>query len=929
MRFLVRTIISSCCLCGLGVLASAQTPTFTRNASVHDPSVIKVGDRFYVYGSHGASAWTDDLMNWTQVATSVFSGNPRHFANFNSDLSELVAWADANTLWAADVYQLDDGKYYYYYNVWTNYLNYRSYMGVAVSDTIEGPYSNVGEILRGGTGVTGFNPAVDPNTIDPTLYRDTEDNLWMTYGSYSGGIFVLEMDDTTGFQKPGQEWGTKILNGRGALIEGPFIDYNPETEYYYLFLSYGGLNSNDDYNMRVFRSRNPDGPFLDPAGNDPATAPVSGWRDYGQTFAGGWQFLPVPGELSQNPTGYLSPGHNSVIKDPATGKWFNFFHTRFLGRGEAHEIRIHQFFFNEDGWPVMAPHRYAGETQGSYTAQDVAGSYKAILHPKEINHSDWVPGGDPNPTFSTVVALSGDGSVSSADGDTWTMVDGQNIRITMDGVLYKGVVCEQWDNENKLWVMGFTAVGPDGRSLWGSELAIADRSGDLDPPELEPIADIALPMGESLDLSIVNKAPNPELTLEYKILKAPEGLQLNASTGGVSWTPLAAQLGSIHEVRIRLQDLFDPSIADDVHFYVYAAGGYEFQEASFDFEATGTGGILDSVGKSTGLTARLSGTGASYTVNDPNLTLDEANGQLLLKSTQADFNGQAGVASASAVGVAFSELGYTGSEDFSVTAQFAPIEGLESIDQVGVFVGSAANTLTRAGIFQGSSPEGLGVHTQSGTDNNATFNQSNFDLSDGLTVVIARESGEWSYLVDGVSVSPQAPNATFLDALSDLTAGVFAITPLNANAKTVGVDSLQVAILSDQLRQTRIQEWKTMHFGENPAAGIAGNDDDPDKDGRSNLVEYALGTDPMLADADVNGRIEVVNGKLVWTFTRLGDPALSYRVKASSLPGDANATAIWSSAVGDNEDGPVAVEAEVPAETGGKVFLQLEVDTVE
>ncbi len=928
MRLLERAIITFLCLCSAGPTVLGQTPTFSRNASVHDPSVIKVGNRFYVFGSHGASAWTEDLMNWTQVATGMQSGKV-HFSNWQGTLSDLRTWTQADTLWAADVFQLEDGKYYYYYNVWTNYLDYRSYMGLAVSDTIEGPYTNVGEILKGGTGVPGFDPAFDPNTIDPTLYRDKDDNLWMVYGSYSGGIFVLEMDDATGFQKPGQEWGKKILNGRGTLIEGPFIEYNPDTDYFYLFLSYGGLNSNDDYNMRVFRSRNPDGPFLDPAGNDPATAPVSGWKDYGLTFAGGWQFLPVPGESNQSPTGYLSPGHNSVIKDPDTGKWFNFFHTRFLGQGEAHQVRVHQFFFNEDGWPVMAPHRYAGETQGSYTAEEVAGSYKTILHSKVINHSSWVPGGDPNPTFSTVVALSSNGAVSSGAGDTWSMVDGQNIRITMAGVLYKGVVCKLWDNENRMWVMGFTAVGPEGRSLWGSELAIADRTGNLDPPELEPIADRALPMGQALDVTIVNNAPNPDLTLEYKILKAPEGLLVDSLTGKVSWMPSAAQMGSIHEVRIRLQDLFDPSIADEVQFSVYAAGGYEFQEASFPFDAAGLTGIVDSNGKKTGLTARLSGTGIGVTGNDPNLTLDEANSQLLLRSTRTDFNGQTGVGLTSTVGVKFSELGYTGAEDFSVTAKFAPIQGLGDVDQVGVFVGSSATTLTRAGIFQSASPEGLGVHTQSGADVGPTFNQSSFDLSDGLTVVISREAGDWSYLVDGVAVNPQAPNATFLDGLSDLTGGVFAINPLNSNSKTIGVESLQVAILSDELRLTRIQEWKTIHFGSSPAAGVAGNGDDPDGDGRTNLVEYALGTNPMVADADPNGKIEIVDGKLVWTFTQLADPALSYEVRSSATPGDAQAAAIWSSSVGANQEGPVEVQAEIPSETGGKVFLQLEVDTVE
>ena len=51
-------------------------PLFMRNASVHDPSVIRVGDTYYVFGSHLASAKSDDLMNWTQISTNARTGNP-------------------------------------------------------------------------------------------------------------------------------------------------------------------------------------------------------------------------------------------------------------------------------------------------------------------------------------------------------------------------------------------------------------------------------------------------------------------------------------------------------------------------------------------------------------------------------------------------------------------------------------------------------------------------------------------------------------------------------------------------------------------------------------------------------------------------------------------------------------------------------------
>jgi arabinan endo-1,5-alpha-L-arabinosidase len=448
----------------VGILLGAETPSFT-NVTVHDPSVIKVGDRFYVYGSHGASAWTTDLMHWTQVATSIYQGNPVHFPNFATELSDLRSWCGVSDLWAADVFQMPDGRFYYYYCLWANVLApHRGYLGVAVSDDIEGPYVNLGEIKK--TGEAGYNASVDPNTIDPCLFRDESGQLWMVYGSYSGGIFLFEMEDSgpdIGFQKPGQDWGTYLLGGNHAPIEGPFIEYNPETDYYYLFLSYGGLAANDGYNVRVFRSEYPDGPYYDPAGNNmEVVGRTPDWEAYGLKLAGNWQFLPVEGEPATTTVGYKSPGHNSVIYDGTSGKWFNFFHTRFVNRAEYHEVRVHQFFFNEDGWPVMNPHRYAGETIGSYPLVAVSGTYKVINHGKDVTGVV---------KTSTPIEFRDDGSLGGADG-SWFMPTGNTITITLDEVTYKGVVCRCWDEDNSLWVLTFSAASSDGVTLWGSKVAI-------------------------------------------------------------------------------------------------------------------------------------------------------------------------------------------------------------------------------------------------------------------------------------------------------------------------------------------------------------------------------------------------------------------------------------------------------------------------
>ena len=107
-----------------------------------------------------------------------------------------------------------------------------------------------------------------PNTVDPDVFFDQAGKLWMVYGSYSGGIFILELDRATGFPLPSQGYGKKLIGGNHSRIEGAFILFSPESDYYYMFLSFGGLDANGGYNIRLGRSRNPDGPYFDAAGNE-------------------------------------------------------------------------------------------------------------------------------------------------------------------------------------------------------------------------------------------------------------------------------------------------------------------------------------------------------------------------------------------------------------------------------------------------------------------------------------------------------------------------------------------------------------------------------------------------------------------------------------------------------------------------------------
>jgi len=447
---------------------AAPKPLFT-NVSVHDPSVIKSDGTYYVFGSHLAAAKSENLMNWTLVDAGVTADNKLFKSDISDVLQELeeaLDWAETETLWAADVIQLADGKFYMYYNACRG-DSPQSAMGVAVADNIEGPYVNIDIFLK--SSATNYDSTMLPNAVDPDAFFDKEGNLWLVYGSYSGGIFILQLDPSTGLPLEGQGYGKKLTGSNHSRIEAPYIQYVPETDYYYLFVTYGGLAADGGYNIRVSRSENPDGPYVDYEGQNMINAhgPAGSFFDdeaiapYGVKQFGNFIFSNLNGVAQFPVYGYVSPGHNSTYYDEQSGKLFNFFHTRFPYRGEAHEVRVHQMFINEEGWLVTAPHRYAGETIGAVLESDIPGAYHFINHGKQITNAI---------TPSVYIELLADGTITGSVAGTWSLTDDYFAELIVDGVTYKGVFLRQWDSVSDAEVMTFSALSNEGIAIWGSQL---------------------------------------------------------------------------------------------------------------------------------------------------------------------------------------------------------------------------------------------------------------------------------------------------------------------------------------------------------------------------------------------------------------------------------------------------------------------------
>ena len=438
-----------------------------RNVAVHDPSVIRAEDgAYYIYGSHMAAARSEDLIQWKLFSRDAETGC-KLVENVQEQMKEALRYAKTTTFWAPDVERLKDGKYYLYYCTCEG-SSPLSALGVASAERPEGPYENLGILLK--SGYPGYDATQLPNVVDPCVFYDKEGKLWMVYGSYSGGIFILAMDEETGMPLEGQGYGKKLLGKNHARIEGPYILYSPDTDYYYLFLSFGGLEANDGYNIRVCRSRTPDGPYEDAMGQDMTEcggAPGTFFHDadyegYGVKLMGGYCLENIDSDTKKNRVAYRSPGHCSAILEEETGRYFLIFHTRFASGGGSYSVRVHQMMMNEEGWPVALPQRYAGESPEPVPAEQQTGLYKIVLHERDINKTEHT---------SRTATLNADGTITGEYNGTWECPDGTVFRCVLDGTAYTGVMNTALDAKEGVWVTCFTALDETGAAMWGSHAA--------------------------------------------------------------------------------------------------------------------------------------------------------------------------------------------------------------------------------------------------------------------------------------------------------------------------------------------------------------------------------------------------------------------------------------------------------------------------
>jgi autotransporter-associated beta strand protein len=100
-----------------------------------------------------------------------------------------------------------------------------------------------------------------------------------------------------------------------------------------------------------------------------------------------------------------------------------------------------------------------------------------------------------------------------------------------------------------------------------------------------------------------------------------------------------------------------------------------------------------------------------------------------------------------------------------------------------------------------------------------------------------------------------------------------------ANDAGTSPASTEVSATPGAVMVNPLQSWRQTYFGTTANTGNAADAFDFDNDGRSNLLEYAVGSVPTVADSGPGYTVAAVAGQLRITFNRIDDPALTYTVQ--------------------------------------------------
>lgn len=406
----IATVIMTLVVCVASNIAHAQ---LSGETGAHDPSTLaKDGSTYYYFatGQGIATRYSTDKINWT-AGPSVFSSAPSWTTQAVPSFTGLF--------WAPDIAYFN-GKYHLYYSV-SKWGTIDSAIGVATTPSLTSPtWTDQGKVVQSdavweagpNTDTTGYN------AIDPSILVNTDGKVWMSFGSYSSGILVTQLNPSTGKRLNTSTLDATLVannatgGGWGSSIEGSALVKHGS--YYYLFVNYGGCCSgvSSTYNIRVGRSTSVTGPFVDQNGVN-------------MNNGGGTLFLADDGKM-------IGPGHFSYYTESGQDYFgYHYYNGDYNG---APTYGLRNLYWTSDNWPTYAAVNpdWTGAANANWSN---AANWSVGGVPNAVGH---IANFDSNSYSSYNVTLDGGGkTVSSVDFQSpasYTIGSNSGNTLTLDAV---------------------------------------------------------------------------------------------------------------------------------------------------------------------------------------------------------------------------------------------------------------------------------------------------------------------------------------------------------------------------------------------------------------------------------------------------------------------------------------------------------------
>jgi len=352
--FSIRKIQAAICI--IFSLAAGMAIAQNRNVIVHDPVMIKQDETYYIFhtGKGISVKSSKDMKDWKEEKP-VFTTPPAW-------MKKTVPKYDGS-IWAPDII-FRNGTYYLFYSV-SAFGRNNSAIGVATNKTLH-PSDPKFKWEDHGIVVQSIPGRDLWNAIDPNVALDDKGNPWLDFGSFWGGIKIVNLQDNmlSIVKDSTLEWHTIASRERNFKVDeldagdaaNPELDYaslyTPEllemnkqmkngsleaafvfkkNGYYYLFVSWDrcckGLAST--YKIVVGRSDKITGPYLDKSGI--------------KMIHGGGTLI------AQGNEEWAAAGHEAAYT--FDGKDYLIFHAYDKKDGGKPKLRIREIKWDKDAWP--------------------------------------------------------------------------------------------------------------------------------------------------------------------------------------------------------------------------------------------------------------------------------------------------------------------------------------------------------------------------------------------------------------------------------------------------------------------------------------------------------------------------------------------------------------------------------------------------